>query len=117
MMERKKIDILCVQESRWKGSKARCTGGRLKLFYHGEEERVKMKSVQQDNEFEAGNRRLDVECCQCAWPTAWLSGRREFGSTGTGMVSGVSSGQRKKETLCKNQEAQESIQRKGLSQK
>lgn len=46
MMERKKIDILCVQESRWKGSKARCTGGRLKLFYHGEEERVKMKSGQ-----------------------------------------------------------------------
>lgn len=37
-----------------------------------------MKSVLQDNEFEAGNRRLDIDCCQCAWPTGWLLGRREF---------------------------------------
>ena len=35
MMERRKVDILCVQETRWKGSKARNTGGGYKLFYHG----------------------------------------------------------------------------------
>ncbi|XP_065642811.1 uncharacterized protein LOC136074421 [Hydra vulgaris] len=34
-MERRKLDILCVQETRWKGSKARSIGGGFKLFYHG----------------------------------------------------------------------------------
>lgn len=29
------MDILCVQETRWKGSKVRSTEGRFKLFYYG----------------------------------------------------------------------------------
>lgn len=35
MMQRRKVDILCVQETRWKGSKARSLGEGFKLFYHG----------------------------------------------------------------------------------
>ncbi|KAI5093469.1 hypothetical protein C0J45_16607 [Silurus meridionalis] len=35
MMERRKVDVLCVQETKWKGSKARNIGGGFKLFYHG----------------------------------------------------------------------------------
>ena len=35
MMARRKVDILCVQETRWKGNKARNIGGGYKLFYHG----------------------------------------------------------------------------------
>ncbi|KAK3535077.1 hypothetical protein QTP70_003027 [Hemibagrus guttatus] len=35
MMERRKVDILCVQETRWKGSKARGIGAGFKLFYYG----------------------------------------------------------------------------------
>ncbi|KAK4322781.1 hypothetical protein Pmani_006449 [Petrolisthes manimaculis] len=35
MMERRKIGVLCVQETRWKGSKARELGGGCKLFYSG----------------------------------------------------------------------------------
>ena len=35
MMERRKVHILCVQVTRWKGSKARNIGGGYKLFYHG----------------------------------------------------------------------------------
>ncbi|KAK3517034.1 hypothetical protein QTP70_032526, partial [Hemibagrus guttatus] len=35
MMERRKVDILCVQKTRWKGSKARSTGAGFKLFYYG----------------------------------------------------------------------------------
>ncbi|KAK3513051.1 hypothetical protein QTP70_000209 [Hemibagrus guttatus] len=34
-MERRKVDILCVQETRWKGSKARSIGAGFKLFYYG----------------------------------------------------------------------------------
>ncbi|KAK3575213.1 hypothetical protein QTP86_021994 [Hemibagrus guttatus] len=34
MMERRKVDILCVQETRWKGSKARSIGAGFKLFYY-----------------------------------------------------------------------------------
>ncbi|KAI5104435.1 hypothetical protein C0J45_6061 [Silurus meridionalis] len=35
MMERRKGNMLCVQETRWKGSKARNIGGGFKMFYHG----------------------------------------------------------------------------------
>ncbi|KAK3555042.1 hypothetical protein QTP86_006366, partial [Hemibagrus guttatus] len=35
MIERRKVDILCVQETRWKGSKARRIGAGFKLFYYG----------------------------------------------------------------------------------
>ncbi|KAK3575295.1 hypothetical protein QTP86_023417 [Hemibagrus guttatus] len=35
VMERRKVDILCVQETRWKGSKARSIGTVFKLFYYG----------------------------------------------------------------------------------
>ncbi|KAF7687188.1 hypothetical protein HF521_014416 [Silurus meridionalis] len=39
MMERRKVDMLCVQETKWKGSKARNIGGGFKLFYHGVDEK------------------------------------------------------------------------------
>ena len=35
MMERRKVDILCVQETRWRGSKTRSIRDGFKLFYHG----------------------------------------------------------------------------------
>ncbi|KAK3568350.1 hypothetical protein QTP86_004951 [Hemibagrus guttatus] len=35
MMERRKVDILCIQETRWKGSKAHSIGAGFKLFYYG----------------------------------------------------------------------------------
>ena len=35
MMTRRKLDILCVQETRWKGNKARELGDGCKLFYSG----------------------------------------------------------------------------------
>ena len=35
MMQRRKVDTLCVQETRWKGSKARSLGAGFKLFCHG----------------------------------------------------------------------------------
>ncbi|KAK3541761.1 hypothetical protein QTP86_003520 [Hemibagrus guttatus] len=34
VMERRKVDILCVQETRWKGSKACSIGAGFKLFYY-----------------------------------------------------------------------------------
>ncbi|KAF7686892.1 hypothetical protein C0J45_22493 [Silurus meridionalis] len=39
MMERKKVDMLCVQENEWKGSMARNIGGGFKLFYDGVDEK------------------------------------------------------------------------------
>ena len=32
MMERRKIGVLCIQETRWKGNKARLLGGGCKLL-------------------------------------------------------------------------------------
>ena len=39
MMERRNVDILCLQETKWKGSKARNIGRGCKLFYNGADER------------------------------------------------------------------------------
>ena len=35
MMERRNVDILCLQETKWKGSKTRNIGGGCKIFYNG----------------------------------------------------------------------------------
>ena len=35
MMEKRNVDILCLQETKWKGSKARNIRGGCKLFYNG----------------------------------------------------------------------------------
>ena len=35
MMERRNVDILCLQETKWKGSKAWNIGGGCKIFYNG----------------------------------------------------------------------------------
>ena len=39
LMERRNVDILCLQETQWKGSKARNIGGGCKLFYNRVDER------------------------------------------------------------------------------
>ena len=38
-MEQRDVDILCLQETMWKGSKARNIGGGLKIFYNGADKR------------------------------------------------------------------------------
>ena len=35
MMKRRNLDILCVQKTKWKESKARNVGGGCELFYNG----------------------------------------------------------------------------------
>ena len=35
MIEQRNVDILCLQETKWKGSKARNIGGGCKIFYNG----------------------------------------------------------------------------------
>ena len=35
LMERRRVGVLCVQETRWKGSKAKCIGGGYKMWHCG----------------------------------------------------------------------------------
>ena len=35
LMERRGVDILCVQETLWKGERAKCIGGEYKMWYCG----------------------------------------------------------------------------------
>ena len=51
VMERRKIDILCVQETRWKGSKAKNIGGGFKLFYYSADSRRNGVGVIMKEEF------------------------------------------------------------------
>ena len=39
LMEQRNVNILCLQETKWKGSKARNIGGGYKLFYNAADER------------------------------------------------------------------------------
>ena len=39
LMERRKLEVLCIQETRWSGNKDRELGGGFKLFYSGADER------------------------------------------------------------------------------
>ena len=39
MIVKTKVDIMCVQETKWKGSKARNIGVGCKIFYHGKDGR------------------------------------------------------------------------------
>ena len=41
LMEQRNVDILCLQETKWKGSTARNIGGGCKLFYNGADGRKK----------------------------------------------------------------------------
>ena len=41
IMERRNVDILCLQETKWKGNKARNIGDGCKLFYNEADERKK----------------------------------------------------------------------------
>ncbi|KAK3574104.1 hypothetical protein QTP86_003409 [Hemibagrus guttatus] len=50
-MERRKVDILCVQETRWKGSKARSIGAGFKLFYYGVDSKRNGVGVVLEEEF------------------------------------------------------------------
>ncbi|KAK3524213.1 hypothetical protein QTP70_022666, partial [Hemibagrus guttatus] len=51
MMERRKVDILCVQETRWKGSKACSIGAGFKLFYYGVDSKRNVVGVVLKEEF------------------------------------------------------------------
>ena len=75
MMERRDVDILCLQKTKWKGSKARNIGGRCKLFYNGANGRkngigivvreelaesvLEVKRMSNSNGHETGGKRVD----------------------------------------------------------
>ena len=45
MMEQRNVDILCLQETKWEGSKARDIGGGCKLLYNGADKRKNGKGI------------------------------------------------------------------------
>ena len=45
VMERRNVDVLCLQEAKWKGSKARNIGGGYKIFYNGADGRKSGKGI------------------------------------------------------------------------
>ena len=95
MMVKRKVDILCVQETRWNGSKARNIGDGCKTFYHGDDGRrnevgvilkedyiervleVKRVSDRMMYTYEAGYRMWDDDCDQCVCPTSGVLEGRE----------------------------------------
>ncbi|KAK3506372.1 hypothetical protein QTP70_004111 [Hemibagrus guttatus] len=140
MMERRKVDILCVQETRWKGSKARGIGAGFKQFYYGVDSKRNGVGVVLKEEFVRNvlevkrvsgrvmSLKLEVEgvmlnvvsgyAPQVVLPDYWETTAEVIRETGR-KVLGVSSGRRKedKETWWWNEEVQDSVQRKMLAKK
>ncbi|KAK3543928.1 hypothetical protein QTP70_031839, partial [Hemibagrus guttatus] len=139
MMEIRK-DILCVQETRWKGSKARSIGAGFKLFYYGVDSKRNGVGVVLKEEFVRNvlevkrvsdrvmSLKLEIEgvmlnvvsgyAPQIVLPDDWESTADVIRETGR-KVLGVSSGRWKedKETWWWKEEVQDSIQRKRLAKK
>ncbi|KAK3547391.1 hypothetical protein QTP86_018892 [Hemibagrus guttatus] len=139
-MERRKVDILCVQETRWKGSKARSIGAGFKLFYYGVDSKRNGVGVVVKEEFVRNvlevkrvsdrvmSLKLEIEgvmlnvvsgyAPQVVLPDDWETTAEVIRETGR-KVLGVSSGRRKedKATWWWNEEVQDSIQRKRLAKK
>ncbi|KAK3538993.1 hypothetical protein QTP86_023593, partial [Hemibagrus guttatus] len=140
MMERWKVDILCVQETRWKGSKARSIGAGFKLFYYGVDSKRNGVGVVLKEEFVRNvlevkrvsdrvmSLKLEIEgvmlnvvsgyAPQVVLPDDWETTAEVVRETGR-KVLGVSFGRRKeyKETWWWNEEVQDSVQRKRLAKK
>ncbi|TRY54613.1 hypothetical protein DNTS_001598, partial [Danionella cerebrum] len=135
MMERRKVDILCVQETRWKGSKARSIGGGYKLFYYGVDRKRNGVGVILKEEFVRNvlevkrvsdrviSLKLEIEGVMLNVVSGYapqvgckLEEKERFWRR---KVLGVSAGRRKedKETWWWNEEVQDIIQRKRLAKK
>ena len=86
MMELRNVDILCLQETKRKGSKVRNIGGGCKLFYNGADERKNgieivvreelvesvsemRESLRQTNGHETGDKRVDAKHSKCICST------------------------------------------------
>lgn len=54
MIQKRKVDIRCVQETRWKGRRARSLGVGFKLFYHGMDRKRNGVGVVLKEEFGTG---------------------------------------------------------------
>ena len=86
MMERRNVNILCLQETKWKGSKARNIVGGCKLLYNGadgrrngigivvREELVKgvleVKRVSDRDGHETGGKMVDIKQSKCICSTS-----------------------------------------------
>ena len=68
MMVKRKVDILCVQETKWKGKNV---GDGCKIFYHGEDWRRKWSYIEGRDGHEAGCRSND-NGDQCVCSTTWV---------------------------------------------
>ncbi|XP_037792148.1 uncharacterized protein LOC119587490 [Penaeus monodon] len=54
LMERRKIRIMCLQETKWKGSKPKELGNGFKLFYTGDDGRKNRVGIVLDEELKKG---------------------------------------------------------------
>ena len=54
MMEQRNVDILCLQEAKWKGSKARNIEGGCKIFYNGADETRNVIGIVMRKELDKG---------------------------------------------------------------
>ena len=54
LMERRKVKIMCLQETKWKGRKARELGNGFKLFYVGEDGKRNGVGIVLNDDFKNG---------------------------------------------------------------
>ena len=73
-MERRKINIMCVEETKWKGSKARELGNGFKLFYIGEDGRRNGVGIILNDEMKKGVLSVKRRSDRTIWMKVALDG-------------------------------------------
>ena len=73
-MERRKVNIMCVQETKWKGSKAKELGNGIKLFYIGEDGRRNGVGIILNDEIKRGVLSVKRRSNRIIWVKVTLNG-------------------------------------------
>ena len=73
-MERRKVNIMCIQETKWKGSKAKELGNGFKLFYIGEDGRKNGVGIILNDEIKRGVLSVKRRSDRIIWVKFTLNG-------------------------------------------
>ena len=94
MMERRNVDILCLQETKWKGSKARNIGSGCKLFYNGADGRKNGIEIVVREELEVNGSILNIVSAYAPQVNDSMEEKNDFWEDLDGLIESTSKEER-----------------------
>ena len=94
MMERRNEDILCLQETKWKGSKARNIGGGCKIFYYGADGRKNGIGIVLREKLEVNGSILNIVSAYAPQVNNSMEEKNDFWEDLDGLIESISKEER-----------------------